>query len=383
METGEARARGDADRRSSHGETARQLPACLRPARARAAGVGRQHAAGRRRGRACTRAQRRAGARRRHGTLDRRLLPHAHDRHCATRGGARAGREAAAHRRRRLGRAGICACRERGTRRARGRRPHSAALHDTALPVRSAGLGSAPGTGDIRLRLSPGMLHARAEARLRLFLAAHPASRQARRPTGSQGTPRGGAHRDPQPARRARRRVERRPGQRTRNRAPRARRVARDARSACASDCAGQLCQEIAPGTRTPVVSTMSNAPGPAVLRVIRLSLLFGVLAFGAVAYFTQAQRQPSLDTDALNALRLAVLALSAAVVVAAFVFRAVRTRSADPAAIANTTIIAWAVGEAPAILGAVTYFLSGDSQPFLVGVTAFLLMLVAMPLPE
>ncbi len=127
----------------------------------------------------------------------------------------------------------------------------------------------------------------------------------------------------------------------------------------------------------------MSNAPGPAVLRVIRLSLLFGVLAFGAIAYFTQGQRQPSLDTDAFNALRLAVLALSAAVVVAAFVFRAVRARSADPAAIANTTIIAWAVGEAPAILGAVTYFLSGDSQPFLVGVAAFLLMLVAMPLPE
>jgi len=127
----------------------------------------------------------------------------------------------------------------------------------------------------------------------------------------------------------------------------------------------------------------MSNAPGPAVLRVIRLSLLFGVLAFGAVAYFTQGQRQPSLDPGALDALRLAVLALSAAVVVAAFVFRAVRARSTDPASIANTTIIAWAVGESPAILGAITYFLSGDSQPFLVGVAAFLLMLVAMPLPE
>jgi len=127
----------------------------------------------------------------------------------------------------------------------------------------------------------------------------------------------------------------------------------------------------------------MNQALDPAVLRLIRLSLLFGVLAFGAVAYFTQTQRQPSLDPGVHNALRLAVFVLSAAVVVAAFVFRTLRARATEPAAVASTTIIAWAVGEAPAILGAATYFLSGDAQPFFIGVAAFLLMLISVPLPE
>lgn len=127
----------------------------------------------------------------------------------------------------------------------------------------------------------------------------------------------------------------------------------------------------------------MTRAPDSAVLRLIRLSLLFGVLAFGAVAYFTQSQRQPSLDPGVHNALRMAVFALSAAVVIAAFVFRTVRARAAAPASAANITIVAWAVGEAPAILGAAVYFLSGDAQPFFVGVAAFVLMLVAVPLPD
>lgn len=127
----------------------------------------------------------------------------------------------------------------------------------------------------------------------------------------------------------------------------------------------------------------MNNVPNTAVLRLIRLSLLFGVLAFGAIAYFTVAQRQPSLEPGVLNALRLAVLVLSGGVVIAGFVFRTLRSRTSDRGAMANTTIIAWAVGEAPAILGAATYFLSGDAQPFLIGVAAFVFMLVAVPLPD
>jgi hypothetical protein len=127
----------------------------------------------------------------------------------------------------------------------------------------------------------------------------------------------------------------------------------------------------------------MSDAPDPAVLRIIRLSLLFGVLAFGAVAYLTEAQRQPSLDPAVADVLRLVVFGLSAAVVIASFVFRTMRARATQPAAAASTTIIAWAVGEAPAILGAATYFLSGDARPFFIGVAAFVLMLVAVPLPD
>lgn len=127
----------------------------------------------------------------------------------------------------------------------------------------------------------------------------------------------------------------------------------------------------------------MSNAPDPAVLRLIRLSLLFGVLAFGAVAYFTQAQRQPSLEPGVAGMLRLAVFGLSAAVVVASLVMRGIRARATDPGAAATTTIIAWAIGEAPAILGAATYFLAGDALAFFVGVAVFVLMLLAVPLPE
>lgn len=135
--------------------------------------------------------------------------------------------------------------------------------------------------------------------------------------------------------------------------------------------------------TRQLHLTSMSNAPDPAVLRLIRLSLLFGVLAFGAVAYFTQAQRQPSLEPGLHDALRLAVFALSGAVVIAGLVFRTLRARAAAPASVASTTVIAWAVGEAPAILGAAVYFLSGDAQPFFIGVAAFVLMLVAVPLPD
>jgi hypothetical protein len=127
----------------------------------------------------------------------------------------------------------------------------------------------------------------------------------------------------------------------------------------------------------------MSQAPSPAVLRLIRASLLFGVLAFGAVTYFTQAQRQPGLPVETAATLRLVVYGLVALVLVASFVLRGVRERARDEAAAANLTIIAWAIGETPALLGAVVYFLSGDPMPYLIGLVTFLLMLVTIRPPE
>lgn len=127
----------------------------------------------------------------------------------------------------------------------------------------------------------------------------------------------------------------------------------------------------------------MSQAPSAAVMRLIRASLLFGVLVFGAVAYLTAAQRQPALPAETAAVLRLVVYGLAALVLVASVVLRRARERAPDAAAAATLTIVAWAIGETPALFGAVVYFMSGDPTPFIVGLVAFVLMLVTIPPPE
>ena len=61
-----------------------------------------------------------------------------------------------------------------------------------ALAVRPAGVGPRARARGVRLRLPDRVLHARAEAALRLLHAADPAPRRARRPARPEGAPQGG-----------------------------------------------------------------------------------------------------------------------------------------------------------------------------------------------
>lgn len=135
----------------------------------------------------------------------------------------------------------------------------------------------------------------------------------------------------------------------------------------------------------------MAGAPdgprpaSPATLGVVRLGILLGVLAFGGVVW--HLQRQPDwapaggLDRDLLFYAALGIWTVAAAGVT---LVRARWRREPDPGRRTTLLIVGWALGELPAIWGAVYYLLTGDPQRYFTGlmflVVSFLLLPVRTP---
>jgi hypothetical protein len=115
------------------------------------------------------------------------------------------------------------------------------------------------------------------------------------------------------------------------------------------------------------------RAGGAAALALIRISLLLGVLLFGAVTWFIHrdATRQPS-DPELVAALRRAMLAAWGLAIVALLALRP-RIGRLTGGAHRSLLVIAWAIGEAAALFGGVHYFLSGDARSFLGGLIVML----------
>lgn len=116
-------------------------------------------------------------------------------------------------------------------------------------------------------------------------------------------------------------------------------------------------------------------------LALIRISLLVGVLVFGALTWWLQrAGDRPPSDPSSLRILRISGLAIWAA----AFTLLAfLRARLARLSAQGRRSylVISWGVAETVALFGGVVYFLSGDARWYVAGLFFMLAVFLVFPL--
>jgi len=114
-------------------------------------------------------------------------------------------------------------------------------------------------------------------------------------------------------------------------------------------------------------------------LQLIRLSLMAGVLMFGAVTVIVH--RQPSWKPEALPiALVYALVAFTIVAVSVAAVLKGRVARESDPERRAGLLIIGWAVGEGAGLLGAVIFYLTGQGEWYALGLLAMASAFVLLP---
>ena len=129
------------------------------------------------------------------------------------------------------------------------------------------------------------------------------------------------------------------------------------------------------------------SAPSPAAQQIIRIGLLTGVFAFGAIAWYLRQNQETGTagpENDGLGTILpivfAAVLIGSAGVV---FLFRKRRQAASSKTEIATTNIVGWALGEGVALLGAVILMLTGNVVYFAAGVVYMLAVFTMFPVPR
>ncbi len=116
--------------------------------------------------------------------------------------------------------------------------------------------------------------------------------------------------------------------------------------------------------------------------RVIRIALLAGVLLFGGVCWYVVSRQPPAPDESLYAVLQITFGAALLAVVGAFLVLRRV-VRRADAQRRPALTVAGWALGEAPALLGGVTWLLTGRPLLYLAGTTLMVAAFIMFPLGE
>lgn len=123
------------------------------------------------------------------------------------------------------------------------------------------------------------------------------------------------------------------------------------------------------------------GAAPPSVLAVIRIALLAGVLAFGAVVYFLQrGEGWTPADPDSTSVVRTAMFAVWAGAAVLLIVLR-LRLSGLSDSARRTMLIVAWAIGEGAALIGGAYYMLSGEPQWFIIGLFIMLASFILFPI--
>jgi len=127
------------------------------------------------------------------------------------------------------------------------------------------------------------------------------------------------------------------------------------------------------PGRETP----------PRTLATIRIAILLGVLAFGAVTWIVHRRAGwtpiPDARADALRRAGMGVWALALA---GCGLLRLRWTRVEDARTRAQVGIIGWAMGEIPALWGGMYYLLTGTVSWYAAGLLFLLLTFRLFPLP-
>ena len=116
-------------------------------------------------------------------------------------------------------------------------------------------------------------------------------------------------------------------------------------------------------------------------LAAIRMSILLGVILFGAVAWYQR--RQPEWvqpEGIRMRPLRLTGMVIWGVAVAALIGMRLKFAREVEGGSSIRILIIAWALAEVPALFGAVFYYLTGDITLFAAGVAALVVSFVLFP---
>ena len=122
--------------------------------------------------------------------------------------------------------------------------------------------------------------------------------------------------------------------------------------------------------------------PDPAVSRLalVRIAILAGILIFGGVIWFLQ--RDPSWTPAALQfPVEPIAVGLWTVAIVGLLGLRTAWGRTRDVKRRVHFSILALAVAEAPALYGAVVYFLAGDPRLYVTGVFLMLTTLLLFPI--
>lgn len=120
----------------------------------------------------------------------------------------------------------------------------------------------------------------------------------------------------------------------------------------------------------------------PQTLRLLRLAMLAGILAIGAVLWFVAREQAPVLDAERAGMVQIGFYVL-AHVALGAMLLLRKPFRAAGPAQRGMLFIAGHAIGELPAVLGAVCILLLGTAVPFAVGLLVFLVAFLFFPLDE
>lgn len=127
------------------------------------------------------------------------------------------------------------------------------------------------------------------------------------------------------------------------------------------------------------------TVPPSRVLFLIRMAIAVGVGAFAAFTTF-QRSRDPVAPEQfsrlPFDTLRLVLLGLAVGAVLAALFLRT-RMESAPPARRRLMTIIGWSFGEGVALFGIVLHFIGGPVSTMGIGLLAFVLTLLLLPVPR
>lgn len=123
-----------------------------------------------------------------------------------------------------------------------------------------------------------------------------------------------------------------------------------------------------------------TTAPGATrTLGIIRIALLVGVLALGAIVWYLRRSGDTSYNVDA-RGLRVAGQAVWGLMTLGTLALFLAAGR-ASPERRATFSVIAWALGESTAIYGGLFWLLLGDSQWYLYGVACLLLTYFIFPI--
>ena len=125
--------------------------------------------------------------------------------------------------------------------------------------------------------------------------------------------------------------------------------------------------------------SVTANASATRTLGIIRIALLVGVLAFGAIVWFVRRSGDASYGVDP-RGLRLAGQAVWALATLGTLGMFLAAGRVA-PERGATLSVIAWALGVSTAIYGGLFWMLLGEPQWYLYGVACLLLTYFIFPI--
>jgi FtsH-binding integral membrane protein len=120
-------------------------------------------------------------------------------------------------------------------------------------------------------------------------------------------------------------------------------------------------------------------------LFTIRIAIAAGVAAFAALSAYERAREPVGPEQAAmvpLETMRLALWGLAAACVLGALFLRS-RMDDATPQRRRIMTIIGWALGEGVALFGIVQHHIGGAPSTMALGILAFVVTLLLLPVPR